>query len=66
MNQSETQMNQDMTWEEVAELFKGNGMGDIYKEETFEFESVWGQQHISVLEKLYSKHLRRDTFNRTR
>ncbi|MGO3112328.1 MAG: Gfo/Idh/MocA family protein, partial [Staphylococcus saprophyticus] len=50
LNQSETQMNQDMTWEEVAELFKGNGMGDIYKEETFEFESVWGQQHISVLE----------------
>lgn len=50
LNQSETQMNQDMTWEEVAELFKGNGMGVIYKEETFEFESVWGQQHISVLE----------------
>lgn len=50
LNQSETQMNQTMTWEQVAELFKGNDMGDIYEEETFEFESVWGQQHISVLE----------------
>lgn len=57
LNQSETQMNQDMTWEEVAELFKGNGMGDIYKEETFEFESVWGQQHISVLENFTSNIL---------
>ncbi|WP_436861622.1 Gfo/Idh/MocA family protein [Staphylococcus caeli] len=50
LKQSETEMNQTMTWEQVAELFKGNGLGDIYDEETFEFESVWGQQHISVLE----------------
>ncbi|PHK49389.1 Gfo/Idh/MocA family protein [Staphylococcus edaphicus] len=50
LNKSETEMNQTMTWEQVAELFKGNGMGEIYNEESFEFESVWGEQHINVLE----------------
>lgn len=47
---SETQMNRNMSWKEAAEIFKGNGLENIYEQETFEFESVWGQQHMNVLE----------------
>ncbi|PTE82667.1 gfo/Idh/MocA family oxidoreductase [Staphylococcus equorum] len=47
---SETDMNRNMSWEDAAKIFTGNGFDDIYDQETFEFESVWGQQHISVLE----------------
>lgn len=43
-------MNRNMSWEDAAKIFTGNGFDDIYDQETFEFESVWGQQHISVLE----------------
>ncbi|MGW7975822.1 gfo/Idh/MocA family oxidoreductase [Staphylococcus xylosus] len=50
LKQSENEMNQTMTWADVAEIFKGDGMGDIYEIDTFEFDSVWGKQHINVLE----------------
>ncbi|MGY0413319.1 Gfo/Idh/MocA family protein [Staphylococcus sp. mip270_02] len=50
LKQSENEMNETMTWAEVAEIFKGDGMGDIYETDTFEFDSVWGEQHINVLE----------------
>lgn len=50
LKQSENEMNQTMTWADVAEIFKGDGMGDIYETDTFEFDSVWGEQHINVLE----------------
>ncbi|MGW7777099.1 Gfo/Idh/MocA family protein [Staphylococcus xylosus] len=50
LKQSENEMNETMTWADVAEIFKGDGMGDIYETDTFEFDSVWGEQHINVLE----------------
>ncbi|OEL09162.1 Gfo/Idh/MocA family protein [Staphylococcus equorum] len=50
LKDSETDMNRNMSWEDAAKIFTGNGFDDIYDQETFEFESVWGQQHISVLE----------------
>lgn len=48
LKDSETDMNRNMSWEDAAKIFTGNGFDDIYDQETFEFESVWGQQHISV------------------
>lgn len=49
LKESETQMNRNMSWEEAAKIFKGNGLENIYDQETFDFESVWGKQHINVL-----------------
>lgn len=49
LKESETQMNRNMSWEEAAKIFKGNGLENIYDQETFDFESVWGEQHINVL-----------------
>ena len=39
-----------MNWADAMKLFMGGGLGDIYNEEVLEFESVWGEQHIAVLE----------------
>lgn len=50
LKQSETSINHTMTWAEASEIFKGNGLQDIYDQEVIEFESVWGEQHINVLE----------------
>ena len=50
LKESETQMNRNMSWEEAAKIFKGNGLENIYDQQTFEFESVWGEQHINGLE----------------
>lgn len=50
LKESETQMNRNMSWKEAAKIFKGNGLENIYDQQTFEFESVWGEQHINVLE----------------
>ena len=41
LKESETQMNRNMSWEEAAKIFKGNGLENIYDQQTFEFESVW-------------------------
>src|SRR5699024_9427219 len=43
-------MNRNMSWEEAAKIFKGIGLENIYDQHTFESESVWGGQHINVLE----------------
>src|SRR5690606_4307849 len=40
----------NMSMQEVAKLFQGEGPGAIYDEEVLEFESVWGGQHVAVLE----------------
>jgi len=50
LKQSETSINHTMTWAEASEIFKGNELQDIYDQEVIEFESVWGEQHINVLE----------------
>ena len=49
LNKSETSMNNKMNWSEAQEIFKGKALDDIYSRETFEFNSIWGEQHINVL-----------------
>ena len=49
LNKSETSMNNTMNWSEAQEIFKGKALDDIYSRETFEFNSIWGEQHINVL-----------------
>ncbi|MCD8792965.1 Gfo/Idh/MocA family protein [Staphylococcus gallinarum] len=49
LNESETSMNNKMNWSEAQEIFKGKALDDIYSRETFEFNSIWGEQHINVL-----------------
>lgn len=50
LKESETEMNQNMTWQEASKIFQGSGFENIYDQEIFEFDSVWGEQHINVLE----------------
>jgi predicted dehydrogenase len=45
---SETELNRNMTPEQVRDLFMGKGMGDISTEEVIEFESTWMVQHPNV------------------
>ena len=47
---SEVEMNQTMTMQEVSSLVAGGDPSKVYTEEVLEFESVWGGQHMSVLE----------------
>lgn len=47
---SEQEMNATMSWADALKVFMGGDLGEIYSEEVLEFESVWGEQHISVLE----------------
>ena len=49
LNESETSMNNKMNWSEAQEIFKGKALDDIYSRETFEFNSIWGEQHINAL-----------------
>jgi UDP-N-acetyl-2-amino-2-deoxyglucuronate dehydrogenase len=46
----EPEMNKTMNMMDIAKIFMGGDTSDIYSEEVIEFESVWGAQHISVLE----------------
>ncbi|KKK37511.1 dehydrogenase [Mesobacillus campisalis] len=46
----EPEMNKTMNMMDIMNLFMGGDTSDIYTEEVIEFESVWGAQHISVLE----------------
>lgn len=46
----ESEMSATIPWGEVSNIFKGEGLSKIYSEEVLEFESVWGAQHIGVLE----------------
>ena len=39
-----------MSMQDVMKIFMGEGAGEIYTEEVIEFESVWGGQHIAVME----------------
>lgn len=50
LNTPENEMSKNMSMQDVAKLFQGEGPGSIYEEETLEFESVWGGQHVAVLE----------------
>ncbi len=50
LRQSENELNATMSWADAMKVLMGEGVGDIYDEEVLEFESVWGGQHIAVLE----------------
>ncbi|MDQ8737259.1 Gfo/Idh/MocA family oxidoreductase [Paenibacillus sp. LHD-38] len=47
---SESEMSSTMKWEDVVKIFMGEGLSEIYEEEVLEFDSVWGAQHIAVLD----------------
>jgi len=57
LHKSENELNKEMTWEEAGKLFMGGGLSGLYEEEVIEFESVWGAQHIAVLENFASNVL---------
>ncbi|MBS4210189.1 Gfo/Idh/MocA family oxidoreductase [Bacillus sp. FJAT-50079] len=46
----ELEMSKSMDMSDVMRLFSGGEQTDIYTEEVLEFESVWGEQHINVIE----------------
>lgn len=50
LNKPESEMSDSMSMQDVMKIFMGGNPGDIYTEEVLEFESVWGGQHIAVLE----------------
>ncbi|SHN22512.1 Gfo/Idh/MocA family protein [Gracilibacillus kekensis] len=50
LNTPESDMSDSMSMQDVMRLFQGEGPGSIYQEEVLEFESVWGGQHVAVLE----------------
>lgn len=47
---SENEMSATMNMREVSQILKGGNVGEIYSEEVIEFGSVWGGQHIAVME----------------
>jgi len=50
LKKSEPDMNKTMDMQEVAKIFMGGSTDDIYETEVQEFESVWGGQHVAVLD----------------
>ncbi|MFK9095104.1 Gfo/Idh/MocA family protein [Bacillus salipaludis] len=46
----ESEMSATMNMQDVMKIFMGGNADDIYTEEVLEFGSVWGGQHIAVLE----------------
>src|SRR3954469_5624846 len=50
LNKPESEMSATMSWADVMKIFTGADFSDVYSEEVLEFESVWGAQHIGVLE----------------
>ncbi|WP_209123811.1 Gfo/Idh/MocA family protein [Alkalihalobacillus sp. BA299] len=46
----EAEMSTTMSMQDVMKIFMGGDLSDVYSEEVLEFESVWGAQHIAVLE----------------
>ncbi len=50
LKKPESEMSTSMSMADVMEIFMGGNQSDIYSEEIIEFNSVWGAQHITVLE----------------
>ncbi|MEH7484207.1 Gfo/Idh/MocA family oxidoreductase [Neobacillus drentensis] len=50
LNKPEPEMNATMNMQDVMSIFMGGDTSDIYSTEEIVFESVWGGQHIAVLE----------------
>ncbi len=54
MKKSESQINKDMTMEDVKKLFMGHKMEDLFEEEVIEIPDQWGTQHCLVMENFAS------------
>ena len=50
LNKPEPEMNATMSMKDIMSIFMGGDTSDIYSEEVLDFGSVWGEQHISVLQ----------------
>lgn len=46
----ESEMSATMNMQDVTKIFMGGNTEELFTEEVLEFESVWGEQHIAVLE----------------
>ena len=49
MKESENELNKRLTFADVANLFRGEGMSDMFDVEEFEIPDQWGTQHINVM-----------------
>lgn len=49
MKESENELNNRLTFADVANLFRGEGMGDLFEVEEFEIPDQWGVQHVNVM-----------------
>ncbi|UOQ87558.1 Gfo/Idh/MocA family protein [Gracilibacillus salinarum] len=50
LHKPEREMSNSMSMQDMMTLFRGKGPEAIYEEEILEFDSVWGGQHLAVLE----------------
>ncbi|PJN88645.1 Gfo/Idh/MocA family protein [Bacillus sp. mrc49] len=50
LSKPESELSDSMSMQDVMKIFMGGNQSDIYSEEVLEFESIWGAQHIAVLE----------------
>lgn len=49
LRESENELNEKLTFADVANLFRGQGMSDMMDVEEFEIPDQWGTQHINVM-----------------
>ena len=49
LKESENELNERMTFADVANLFRGQGMYDLMDVEEFEIPDQWGTQHVNVM-----------------
>ncbi|MGL6312839.1 Gfo/Idh/MocA family protein [Vibrio sp. WXL103] len=49
LNDTEQNISNNLSFEDMKKLFMGGGLGDVISEEVIEFENVWGLQHFDVL-----------------
>ena len=57
---SESEMNAMMSWADTAKILLGENEKDLYSEEVLEFNSVWGAQHILIMEN-FAAHIMEGT-----
>ncbi|WP_085993642.1 Gfo/Idh/MocA family protein [Oceanobacillus senegalensis] len=50
LKKPEPEMNKTMNMMDIAKIVMGGDTDEIYETEVLEFESVWGGQHVAVLE----------------
>ena len=49
LKESENELNARLTFADVANLFRGQGMSDMMDVEEFEIPDQWGTQHVNVM-----------------